>query len=146
MVRDNAYNRKDNSTLSNPNEVLSTIIHLDWSLNFETKQITGSATHSVVVVVDGSEFVKFDSFNLYISGVEINNIPAEYKEGKSSPSLGTCIVVTIPESLRAVGAEFDVKFHYSTSPQASSVQWLSPKATSSGNYVRALSLPFSLFR
>lgn len=44
-------------------------------------------------------------------------------------------MVPIPPHLRSVGDEFDVKFYYSTSPNASAVQWLSAKATRSGNYV-----------
>jgi hypothetical protein len=40
--------------------------------------------------------------------------------------------------LRGNGSEFEVKFTYATSPDASAVQWLSAKATSSGKYVSTI--------
>ena len=44
-------------------------------------------------------------------------------------------MIFVQADLRAVGSEFDVKFFYATSPNASAVQWLSAKTTSSGKYV-----------
>lgn len=132
----NAYNRLDRSTYSNPTEVLSTVVHLEWDLNFETKIISGSVTHSMVVIAhQGAEYAKFDSSGLKITRVEVNSNPIQFTSGESSKALGTCLVVPIPLHLRSVGDEFDVKFYYSTSPNASAVQWLSAKATRSGNYV-----------
>jgi aminopeptidase N len=132
----NAYNRVDRSTYSNPTEVLSTVVHLEWDLNFDTKIICGSATHSMVVIAhQGAEFAKFDSSGIKVTQVEVNSHPVQFTFGESSKALGNCLVVPIPPHLRNVGDEFDVKFHYSTSPNASAAQWLSAKATRSGNYV-----------
>jgi hypothetical protein len=138
----NAYNRLDRSTYSNPTEVLSTVVHLEWDLNFDTKIISGSATHSMVVIAhQGAEVAKFDSSGIKVTHVEVNSNPVQFTFGESSKALGNCLVVPIPAHLRSVGDEFDVKFYYSTSPNASAAQWLCAKATRSGNYV---SIPFSV--
>lgn len=132
----NAYNRIDRSTYSNPNDVLSTVIHLEWNLDFNAKVITGSVTHSMVVVAhQGAEYAKFDSSGLVISRVEVNSHPVQLIDGDSSPALGKCLIVPIPTHLKSVGDEFDVKFYYSTSPNASAAQWLAAMATRSGKYV-----------
>lgn len=132
----NAYNRIDRSTYSNPSEVLSTVVHLEWNLDFEAKIITGSVTHSMVVVAhQGAEYAKFDSSGLTITSVEVNSHPIQLMIGDSSKALGKCLIVPIPDHLKSVGDEFDVKFYYSTSPNASAAQWLAATATRSGNYV-----------
>jgi aminopeptidase N len=137
----NAYNRTDRSTYSNPSEVLSTVVHLEWNLNFDTNIISGSVTHSMVVVAHhGAETAKFDSSGLTITSVEVNSHPVQYSIGESSDALGKCLIVPIPTHLKSVGDEFDLKFNYSTSPNASAAQWLSAKATKSGNHVSSPSV------
>lgn len=142
----NAYNRIDRSTYSNPSEVLSTVVHLEWSLDFNQNIISGSVTHSMIVVEkNGAEFAKFDSSSLNVTSVEVNSHPVQYTLGESSKSLGQCLIVPIPDHLTTVGAEFDVKFNYSTSPNATAAQWLSAKATRSGNHVIFLFFFFYIF-
>ena len=96
--------------------------------------ISGSVTHTIQVVVNNTQKVKFDSSKLHVSGVSVNGVPATYERAESSPSLGTCLAVEIPANLRKAGAEFDMTFHYATDKNASAVQWLTSKATSSGNH------------
>jgi hypothetical protein len=143
----NANNRLDRSTYSNPTEVLSTVIHLEWNLNFETNIISGSVTHSMVVVAHhGAVSAKFDSSSgLTVTSVEVNSHPVQYSVGESSDALGKCLVVPLPDHLKSVGDEFDIKFNYSTSPNASAAQWLSAKATKSGNHVSPLYLRIRSF-
>lgn len=92
----NAYNRIDHCSYSNPEEAISTVLHLEWNLDFSAHQIIGSATHSIVVVKECS-VVKFDSSSLNITGVEINGSSAKYTCGKKT-DIGTCINVEIPVS------------------------------------------------
>lgn len=130
----NEFSRTDLSTLSNYAAARSTNIDLQWSIDFEQSVISGSVTHTIEVVLKNTPKVKFDSSKLHISAVSVNGAPATYERAESSPCLGTCLAVEIPASLREIGSKFDVTFHYSTDRNASAVQWLSSKATSSGKY------------
>lgn len=130
----NEFSRTDLSTLSNYAAAKSTKIDLQWHIDFDKRVIIGSVTHSVEVIIANTTKVKFDSSKLHVSGVSINDAPTTYERAESSPSLGTCLAVEIPANLRQSGSQFDVTFHYSTDQDASAVQWLDSKATSSGNY------------
>ena len=102
---------------------------------FQNKIINGSITHKMKIISkDLISSVKFDSSNLNINNVEINNTKVEYSFGEKSSTLGQCIEVQLLKNIKQ-NEEFEVKFYYSTSPNATAVQWLSEKATSSGNYV-----------
>jgi hypothetical protein len=35
----NEYNREDKCSFSNPEEAISTVLHLEWTLDFEAKQV-----------------------------------------------------------------------------------------------------------
>ena len=94
---DRVYNRHDQSSFSNPSLAISTSIHLDWTLDFEKQNITGSCKHSVTVVVSGTEDVDFDSSKLIIDSVTINNVRALFKVADADPQLGSKISVKIPE-------------------------------------------------
>ena len=130
----NEFSRTDLSTLSNYAAAKSTKIDLQWHIDFDKSVISGSVTHTIEVLVPNTQKVKFDSSKLHVSGVMINGTPTTYERAESSPSLGTCLAVEIPSDLRKSGAQFDVTFHYSTDQDASAVQWLDSKATSSGNF------------
>jgi leukotriene-A4 hydrolase len=92
----NEYNRIDHCSFSNPEEAVSTVLHLEWTLDFDAQQILGTATHGIVVVKECS-VVKFDSSSLSISAVEINGAAAKFSYGKKT-ELGTCVSVEIPVS------------------------------------------------
>lgn len=130
----NEFSRTDLSTLSNYSAAKSTYIDLKWHIDFQKSTINGSATHTIEVVLPNTEKVKFDSSKICVSGVSVNGVKATYERAESSPSLGTSLAVEIPSNLRKVGSKFDVTFYYSTDQNASAVQWLSSKATSSGKH------------
>ena len=91
----NEFNRIDHSSFSNPEEAISTVVHLEWTLDFDAKQLSGSATHSIVVIQECS-VVKFDTSSLNISAVEINDHQATFKYVTQSKELGSCVGVDIP--------------------------------------------------
>eukprot|EP00599_Poterioochromonas_sp_BG-1_P002198 CAMPEP_0173144564 /NCGR_PEP_ID=MMETSP1105-20130129/7301_1 /TAXON_ID=2985 /ORGANISM="Ochromonas sp., Strain BG-1" /LENGTH=888 /DNA_ID=CAMNT_0014058255 /DNA_START=71 /DNA_END=2737 /DNA_ORIENTATION=- len=129
------YNKKDFSSFANYDEVVSTDIKLDWTLDFENKTISGSADHVVKVLVEGTAQVHFDSRQIRLHGdILINNNKAKYTLAKEDPVLGTKITVEIPTELRAKDTLFSVHFPYSVDPNASAVQWLEPSATKGGNF------------
>ena len=119
----NAYSKKDNSTMSNAASVRCLSVHLEWQLDFLNSQIHGSATHAMEVLVAGTETALFDSRVLTIKGVEIDGKATSFTVGEENAALGSCITVSIPENLRAQGSKFQVSFQYSTSKEAPAIQW-----------------------
>jgi leukotriene-A4 hydrolase len=135
IMEKNAYNRIDLSTLSNYSQALSTNVFLDWTICFDEKRISGHVRHTVAVLVDGTKEVAFDTSKLDVTSVSINNNPVSFYYGQSNPSLGRCLRIAIPSKNRVKGSQFEVTIQYSTSPNASAIQWLDAKATSSGKHV-----------
>lgn len=86
------------------------------------------------VKVAGTKVADFDSSNLDIQSVKVNTVETTFTAAEPLPALGTKISVPIPDNLQSEGSEFNVQFTYSTSPDASAVQWLEPSATKGGQY------------
>lgn len=130
----NAYSRRDQSSQSNPLDVMSIMVDLNWTLDFDRGVIAGSVTHTMKVVKKGTTHAKFDSSKCHISKIRINSHDAVFDDSVVSKDLGTCVSVEIPPQLRGSGTEFDIFFEYETDKDASAVQWLAPEATSSGKF------------
>lgn len=127
-------NKIDRSSFSNPSSAISTNIHLEWTVDFEKKLIRGTCLHSITVIKEGAETVNFDSSKLNIIGVSINDKSAEYEISPIDLQLGSKISVSIPIHLRNGGTVFTVLFKYSTSTEASAIQFLDPAATKGKKY------------
>jgi leukotriene-A4 hydrolase len=136
----NEYSKTDRSSLSSIDSAVTKRTVLDWTLDFDAKTISGSAKHQILVLKDGVATVDFDSSNLTISKVTITPSPEDGEQVVSfvaaplNPVLGTRISVVIPSVLSKEGTVFEVTFYYSTSPEASAVQWLDASATKGGKY------------
>ncbi len=133
------YNKKDYSSLSNPDEAIVTHIDLTWNIDFTSKVFSGSVDHSVKIVVDGTQEVHFDSSKIHIADDEdavlINRSEiAKFRVEDRHEVLGTRIAVEVPESLRKKDATFTITFRYSIDPDATAVQWLPASATKGGKY------------
>ena len=122
------YSRVDHSTLSSCTSAVSTHVHLSWKLDFARKTLSGKAQHTVLLV-ESTNQVCFDSSNLTITDVTIDNEIAEFFMAEPHPVLGTKVTVILPENSRNHGKKVQIVFEYSTSPEASAIQWLDAAAT-----------------
>ena len=91
------YSKDDQSSLSNPTMAISTNFHLDWTLDFNKKIITGTCKHSITVLVSDTETVDFDSSKLHIVSVQIDGAVAVFKVAALNVQLGSKVSVTIPK-------------------------------------------------
>jgi leukotriene-A4 hydrolase len=124
------YNRKDYSSFANSDEVISTNIKFDWTLDFDNHRIYGSVEHIVKVLVDGASSVVLDSRNIHLLGdILINSKPTEYVLGEEDAILGTKITINIPAELRKKETLLSVHLPYRVDPNASAVEWLEPKGS-----------------
>ena len=135
-TRNQEYNRKDLSSLANPEWCKTIHMHLDWTLDFDRQILSGLCKHKIQIVnAAGIETVDFDSFDLVIEEVEVQGERTSYCHmSPVDPFLGTKISVSIPNDLRVEGSVFEVCFRYRTTKKATAIQWLKPEHTHGGQY------------
>lgn len=126
---------EDSHSYSNPQQTRVTHVDLDWNVSFEKKILQGAAT----LTVERSPKIEtrlgtliLDTRDLNIEKVETassakNFRKTAFKLGAADKILGAPLTVTLPS-----GTKF-VRVYYSTSPQASGLQWLSPTQTAGKN-------------
>ena len=119
--------REDHHSYSNPDQVRVSRVELDLDVSFERKSLEGSATLQLKQGGEADEVV-LDTRDLAIENVEAAGpsgefLSTEFALGEPDPVLGAALCVRLPP-----GAE-RVRVHYSTSPDASGLQWLGPAQT-----------------
>ena len=113
----------DYHSFANPNEVRVTHLSLDLTANFETKQLVGDVTLDVKRAKPENNTLVLDTRALDIDSVTVNGESVPFEIGKTDPDLGTPLTITLPSAANSVTVA------YSTSPDASGVQWLTPAQT-----------------
>lgn len=117
----------DIHSFSNPESVRVKDVSLDLTVDFERKVLDGSATLSFDAATD-AEPLMLDTRALNVSKAEASLdgttfLATEFGLGKEQPILGSPLRVQLPK-----GA-VKVRIWYSTSPEASGLQWLDPAQT-----------------
>lgn len=121
---------QDFHSYSNPGEIRVTHINLDWDVLFDKKILSGSVVLSFERVnKDPNALLNLDTRALDIQKVETSDdggktfSNTKFRLGENDKYLGTPLTIELP-------AKADrVKITYSTSPDASGLQWLSPAQT-----------------
>lgn len=102
-------------------------VNLDLTVNFDLKEISGSATLDIKKLdSDSKDPLILDSRALSISKVEAiseeGNHELSFNMGEEDSHLGSPINIEVGDATK-------VRISYKTSPQASGVQWLTPEQT-----------------
>ncbi|PRO69298.1 M1 family metallopeptidase [Alteromonas gracilis] len=113
----------DYHSFANPNEVRVTHLSLDLTANFESKQLIGSVTLDIERVKPENDTLVLDTRGLDIQRVSVDGEDVPFDMGETDPDLGTPLSITLPSAANALTVT------YSTSPDASGVQWLTPAQT-----------------
>jgi leukotriene A-4 hydrolase/aminopeptidase len=123
---------EDAHSYSNPKAVRVTNVDLDWTVLFDKKILQGTATlsvarNSIVKNVDNAPLI-LDTRDLTIEKAETSSDGKNFKAttfnlGAADKILGAPLTIELP-----VNAKF-ARISYSTSPNASGLQWLSPEQT-----------------
>ena len=120
---------EDLHSYSNPQAVRVSHVDLDWNVSFEQKMLKGSAT---LKIERGSNSANapliLDTRDLTIEKAETSSNGKNFKAttfnlGAADKILGASLTIQIPAN-----AKF-VRVFYSTSPNASGLQWLEPQQT-----------------
>ena len=121
---------EDIHSYSNPQAVRVKNVDLDWTVSFEKKMLQGTATLSVSRGNSGDKTAPLilDTRDLNIEKTETSNDGKNFKQatfklGATDKILGAPLTIELPSD-----AKF-VRVFYSTSPNASGLQWLAPEQT-----------------
>src|SRR5262245_48340122 len=122
-------NLRDQHSYSNPEQVKVRHVELDLQVSFEKKTLEGTATLTVERLRDSGEIpLVLDTQDLKIAQVEAAQgstafQPAPFRLGTPDKILGAPLTIQLP--LKADR----VRIHYSSSPSAAALQWLTPAQT-----------------
>ncbi len=119
----------DVHSYAKPAEALVTHIDLDLSVNFDKKELAGTAALSISNK-SGTNKLHLDTRDLTIEKVTLDEAGTEtaFTLGEAAPYLGQEMIVDIlPETRK-------VTIHYRSAPQAEALQWLSPSQTAGGQH------------
>jgi len=119
---------KDYHSLSNPESVIVTHISLDLDIDFDQRVMRGTAKLDYKKIDDNAKTLVLDTKDLKITGVSDNGAPVEFSLLAGDSFLGSALEISLPETGSSVLID------YSTSPQASGVQWLTPAQTAGGKH------------
>ena len=119
----------DEHSYSEPDKVRTTDLALDLAVDFDKKQIAGTATYSLDWLDKAATQLVLDSRGLAIEKAEALDAngqatPLAFKfADKADPILGTKLTIDTPTRPARV------RVTYRTSPDASGLQWLDPAMT-----------------
>ena len=117
VVKDHSY--------SNVEEINTTHLHLDVTVDFENKQLTGVVRHTMNNT--GVTKAIFDIYGLNIKKITLgeDEIETTYTTGAEVQTLGAPLIVDINENTTIVN------IYYNTTAASSALDWLAPELTMS---------------
>ncbi|KAF8639401.1 hypothetical protein AX17_001526 [Amanita inopinata Kibby_2008] len=118
----------DPTTQSNYLEIVSEHISFDWRLDFETKTISGSATHKLKVIEDGVREVIFDTSDLEIREAQVAGLAVPHETKQKHEIMGSALHIPLPVGLKT-GTTVNVKIQYNTTRDSTALQWLDKEQT-----------------
>lgn len=119
---------RDLHSYGNPGEVVVRHLDLEWDIRFDRRALDGTATLEIERLSESADTLRLDTRDLSVTAVDLtddgqNWSPTRFVLGNADPILGAPL-----EILLSTGAT-SVRVTYSTSPNASGVQWLEPSQT-----------------
>ncbi|MDQ3801663.1 MAG: M1 family metallopeptidase [Acidobacteriota bacterium] len=121
---------EDAHSYSNPQQVKVRHVDLDWNVLFDKKILQGTATLTIDRAANAKNApLVLDTRDLAIEKVETSGAggarytAAKFTLGAADKILGAPLTIQLPADATRV------RVHYSTSPQASGLQWLAPEQT-----------------
>ena len=119
--------RHDESSYAEPEKVRIADLALDLKLDFDARQLSGTATYTLEWTDPKATELVLDTRDLSVQKVEGEAggawAPLEYALADADPVFGSKLTVQAPQR------NAKVRVTYATSPQASGLQWLEPAMT-----------------
>jgi aminopeptidase N len=123
--------RTDEHSFARPDQVRITDTALDLAIDFDKRQLSGSATHTLAWQDPAHRELVLDTRDLVIATVEARNGTRRWRSvdhalAAADERFGSKLTITLPRQYE------QVRITYTTSPDASGLQWLSPAMTAGG--------------
>ncbi len=123
----------DESSYAEPAKTLLTHLELDLTVDFDKKQLAGTATLDVNWYDDAASTLVLDTQDLTIGKIEGGDGTGDWKSltyslAPADPVLGSKLTINMPTPGKA-GHMRQIRITYATSPHASGLQWLDPAMT-----------------
>ena len=120
--------QSDEHSYSEPAKVKTTDLALDLAIDFAKKQLSGTATYTLEWLDQAATQLVLDTRDLTISTIEGQGAdgqwtPLQYALAPADKILGSKLTIETPTR------PTQVRVAYTTSPQASGLQWLEPSMT-----------------
>ncbi|KAG7442686.1 zincin [Guyanagaster necrorhizus] len=118
----------DPITQSNYDQVYTEHVSFIWAIDWEAKTVSGEAVHDLKVKVDGVTEVIFDTADLDISKVSVQDKPVTYDVKGKHFVMGSALHVPLGSGLKA-GSTVKVSVLYKTTKDCIALQWLDKEQT-----------------
>ncbi|KAF8060869.1 peptidase family M1-domain-containing protein [Lyophyllum atratum] len=118
----------DPTTQSNYLQITTEHLALEWTLDFDAKLISGSATHHLLVKEDDVKEVIFDTSELDLSDAKIDGKSVPFDLKAKHEVMGSALHIGLPSGLKS-GQYIDVKVEYKTTKACTALQWLDKAQT-----------------
>ena len=123
--------RTDEHSFAQPDRVRIRDLALDLAIDFDKRQLAGTATLSLDWIDEDQRDLVLDTRDLAIAAVEARNGKRKFREvpfvlAERDERFGSKLTITLPRQFE------QVRIRYATSPEASGLQWLSPAMTAGG--------------
>ncbi len=128
----------DHFTYSNGDAFVTEHLHLDLDVDFEARELAGTATLQLRRIDDAADRIILDTHSLVIENVLFvarsgEGVDAEWSLGEHDDYFGAPLTILLPDAV-AGDDELELEVAYRTSPDADALQWLPPELTAGGEH------------
>ncbi len=129
---------RDHFSFANSDQFVTDHLHLDLAVDFDARELHGSATLNMQRMDAGADEVILDTRDLTIEDVRFiladgEPLGATHRLGDVDDFLGTPLVITVPAQLRE-DPELTIYIGYRTSPGSTALGWLPAELTAGGEH------------
>ncbi|KAF9146590.1 Leukotriene A-4 hydrolase [Mortierella sp. GBA39] len=118
----------DPTSQSNIDELKTNHIHLDLTVDFSAKTLTGSAELELEAITDKVSKVVLDTSYIDVRSVSSNGKALQFNLAKRHEKYGSALTITLGTTL-SKGTKTKVNVEYATTQDCTACQWLEPSQT-----------------
>ncbi|CDU23791.1 related to leukotriene-A4 hydrolase [Sporisorium scitamineum] len=104
-------------------------LHLDWSIDWEARTISGRVAHVIELIQPGLTSITLDASYLKINLVHVEGNKVDYSLGTQRGTLGAPLQIPIPSSINKKGDKVHIDIDYTTTDHCTALGWLTKQQT-----------------
>ena len=117
----------DPHSYTDPSQGIITSVQLNLDVDFTSKQILGRV-ELTLSEPSSSGALNLDTRDLDIKSIHTDKGATTWTLSEKDPVMGSCLTIILPDGTQTIGIV------YTTSPDASALQWLEPSQTAGGKH------------